>query len=494
MITKWLLVFSLFICTTSYAGNYVYEYDTNCSKGYQYYMSLHLLQGRQYIYKEFGINPYNLMATYISDYEDCLILLFNGNRIDYDQRISHFEERLAVLNKGDENSPWFRFCKAGLYMHWALVNFRFGENLKAATEFRRSYLLIKENERLYPAFENNKIFAGIGEVLTGTIPDNYKWIASILGLRGSVSKGAELLSGFINSHNQNDALQAEAIIYYTYMQFYFLSQKEQVWNYLSSKEFSTDGNLLNTFLKANIALNYRKADVAITTLSQPQNSKEYLNYPIFDFETGSALLYKLDTNCLYYLQRFLKNYKGTTFIKDTWQMMGLSYYMQDKMPQARYCKAYIKNHGTAQVDADKQAQRFSEKGHWPDKTLLEARLLIDGGYYWEALAKLKTIDQKSFSSAADMTEYLLRMGRVWEELKDDYKALQYYRSAINEGKNRPEYFAARAAVQMASVYERQGKKKEALATYEEALNMREHDFQSSIDQLAKAGINRLSGK
>ena len=421
-------------------------------------------------------------------------MLFNGNMVDYEQRISHFDERLAILNKGDENSPWFRFCKAGLYMHWALVNFRFGENLKAATEFRRSYILIKENERLYPAFQYNKIFLGIGEVLTGTIPDNYKWIASVLGLKGSVAKGAELLSGFINSHSQNDALQAEAVIYYTYMQFYFLSQKEQAWNYLCSKAFSTEGNLLNTFLKANIAVNYRKADVAIASLSQEQDNKDYLSYPIFDYETASALLYKLDTNCLFYFQRFLKNYKGSTFIKDTWQMMALSYYMQGKMSQALYCKAYIKDHGTAQVDADKQAQRFSEKGHWPDKTLLEARLLTDGGYYREALAKLKTIDQKSFGSGADMAEYLLRMGRVWEELKDDNKALQYYRSAINEGKDRPEYFAARAALQMAFVYEREGKKKDALASYQEALDMRDHDFQAGIDQQAKAGINRLSGK
>lgn len=355
-----LVFFFLCISYKCFAGNYVYDYNINCSKAYQYYMSLQLEQGRAEIFKEFKANPHNLMATYICDYEDCLLLLFNGSKNDYEQRKSHFDERLSLLNKGDAHSPWFRICKAGVYLHWALVNFRMGENLKATIAFRRSYLLVKENERLFPAFEYNKVLSGIGETLAGTIPDNYKWIASILGVSGSVTKGAGLLSGFVNTHSINDPLQAEAMIYYTYLRFYFLSQKEEAWNYLNSDEFPLQDNLLNLFLKVNIAVNYRKADKAIETIVSAQKNKEYSSFPIFDYEMGTALLCKLDTTCLYYFQRFLKNYRGPTFIKDTWQMMALSYYLQEKMPNARYCKEYIKKHGSAQTDADKQAQRFSE--------------------------------------------------------------------------------------------------------------------------------------
>lgn len=489
-----IVFFFLFASTKSFSGNYVYDYDINCQRAYQCYMSLQLEEGRVLIFKEFKANPYNLMATYICDYEDCLLLLFNGSRYDYEQRRSHFDERMALLNRGDAHSPWFRFCKAGVYMHWALVNFRMGENLKAGIAFRKSYLLVKENERLFPSFEYNKVFSGISEALAGTIPDNYKWIASVLGITGSVTKGEELLSGFINTHTANDPLQAEALIYYTYLRFYFLSQKQEAWDFVNSDQFNIQNNLLNCFVKINIALNFRKADAAIENLASADKNKGYALYPVFDYEMGSALLYKLDTACLYYFQRFLKNYKGTAFVKDTWQMMALCYYMQGKPPNARYCKDYIKKHGSAHEDADKQAQRFSETAAWPDKTMLEARMLTDGGYYTAALDKLRTIDEMSLSKSSEKSEYFFRLGRVCDELRDDYKALRFYETAIEAGRKGHEHFAARAALQMAFIYEREHKAKEALERYTETLSMHDHDFQSSIDQQAKAGINRLSGK
>jgi hypothetical protein len=41
--------------------------------------------------------------------------------------------------------------------------------------------------------------------------------------------------------------------------------------------------------------------------------------------------------------------------------------------------------GTAESDADRQALKDARSGKWPDKTLLESRLLSDGGYFEEAL-------------------------------------------------------------------------------------------------------------
>jgi len=47
---------------------------------------------------------------------------------------------------------------------------------------------------------------------------------------------------------------------------------------------------------------------------------------------------------------------------------------------------------------------------------------------------------------------------------------------------------------MGFVYEHEGKMNDAISKYQECLNMHNHDFQSSIDQQAKAGINRLENK
>jgi hypothetical protein len=45
---------------------------------------------------------------------------------------------------------------------------------------------------------------------------------------------------------------------------------------------------------------------------------------------------------------------------------------------------------------------------------------------------------------------------------------------------------------MAGIYERRGQIAEARRYYELCLSMRGHDFQSNIDQQAKAGLGRLT--
>ena len=179
-----LLLFLLLTATPGLAATYVFDYNTRCHSAYQQYMSLNLSRGTALIRQELTANPYNLMATYLADYEDCLLLLMNGDPADYQQRQGHLQERLKLLANGDDRSPWFRLSKAGVHFHWALVYIRFGENLKAATSFRRSFLLLKENNRLFPGFPQNKIFLGVEEAVVGTIPEDYQWLASIFGMKG----------------------------------------------------------------------------------------------------------------------------------------------------------------------------------------------------------------------------------------------------------------------------------------------------------------------
>jgi len=486
-----LLLLSFFILCKCNASSYKYEYDTNCAKAYAYFTALHIQDGNSIIEAALRSEPTNLLVSYIADYDDCLSLIFNPDPAEYERRKAHFEQRLSLLDKGDENSPWYRFCKAGLYFHWALVYFRQGENVKAAIAFRKSYLLVKENEKKFPAFIYNNVFAGVGEALAGAIPDSYKWFASIFGIKGSIRKGGDLLSAFIIIHTDKDFLYTEAVIYRTYLLFYLLQQKEIAWQYLNTEHFSVENNLFNAFVKSNIALNYKKADIAIQTLKIAERSKDYDQLPMLDYQMAYGLLYKQDTGCLYYFQRFLKHNKGKDFIKDTWQIMALEYYVLGKMPNARYCREQINKVGRTQVDVDKQAQRFYQTSHWPARELVQARMLIEGGYFEQALDVLLKTDYKGYHNIADKLEYSFRMGRVYDELGKTDMALQCYSVVIEAGRNRTEYFAARAALQMAFIYEHTGKTKQAIAKYEEVLTMRNHDFQASIDQQAKAGINRL---
>lgn len=456
-------------------------------------MALHLDEGTAELVQEIKENPYNAMATYLADYHDCLLLLFNGNKTDYEQRKGHMDSRLSILDRGDNRSPWFLLCKAGIYLHWAFVDIRMGENFKAATYFRKSFILLKENRKKFPSFEYNNIFWGLETAAVGAIPDDYKWIASIFGMRGDVKRGLNDMGSFINTHTAQDPLRNEAVIFYNYFRFYLLSQHQEAWNYINSNQFPVNNNLLNLFVRMNIAVNYRKADVAIQSIKLAQQDARYNDYPILDYELGSALFLKLNLNCINTFQRFLSRYKGNFFVKDTWQKIAYAYYMQGNMRDAEAAKDKIKTEGTTSVDADKQALRFAKNGEWPNKTLLEARLLTDGGYAKQALDKISSIRESTLDVAGKL-EYYFRLGRIYDELGSEAKALQYYQAAINLGREREEHFAARSALQMAFIYEQEGKINDALNKYKECVSMQDHDFKNSIDQQAKAGINRLTVK
>lgn len=480
------------ICSTK--ANYFFAYDNQCQKAYKYYMALQFEEGDAALRQALINNPRNVMATYIADYKDCLLLLFNGDKKDFDQLHHHLDQRLELIERGDKNTPWYRLCKGGLYMHWAFVHLRMGDNFKAATTFRKSFIILKENQRLYPSFEYDDIFFGLENAVVGTIPDDYKWIASFLGMKGNVKKGVEQIERFLDRHTPQDAMYAEAQVFYAYLKFYLLSQQDEAWQYVNSNGFSISNNLLFGFVRANIALNYRKADAALQTLKHMQGLDDYKRFPVLDYEVGAALLHKLEPAAIGYFNRFLSAYRGKLFIKDTWQKKAYAYYLQGDEQQALQCREAIKRYGTTDVDADKQAQRFAEQNVWPQTLLLQARLLIDGGYYQQALTKLSGKTEGEMGGITDKAEYNFRLGRAYDELGNDSKALEYYNRAISLGRERKEHFAARSSLQVGFIYEKRGNAALALASYKACLGMPVQDYKNSIFQQAKAGINRLTVK
>lgn len=493
---KYLLLLIILVgnCRSVIAGQYHYRYTENCRDAYQYYMALRPEDGRQMIKKELIADPYNLTATYISDYEDCLLLLFNGNRVDYEQLKRHQQDRLKLMERGDEQSPWHRLCQAGIYMHWAFVHLRFNENFKAGTSFRKSFLLLKENQRLFPGFEYDDIFLGIEEATVGSLPDNYKWIASIFGMRGNIHNGAGKVKKFVDQHRPGDPFYDEAVIYYAYMSYYLLSDKDEAWRTVNAKNFDTDNNLVNSFVKINIAINYRKAAYAEDMLLKASKSGNYDRYPIFDYEYGYALLHGLDHAAVGKFRKFLNTYKGSIFVKDAWQKMAYAYYLQGNGKMAEYCRKKILTEGSAITDSDKQALRFAQQTNWPHATLLKVQLLTDGGYYTKAERILSGTTIEDYKTTPLQLEYFFRLARVNDELGNTSTAITYYSKAIEAGRSRPEQFAARSALMAGLLYERLRQNKKALNMFEQALSMDDHDFKNSIDQQAKAGINRLSGK
>jgi hypothetical protein len=494
----------LFLCVFSSASCLAapchFSYDAACSQAYQHLLAMRFAEAHTALAVATRTDPQNLIPTYLADYEDCIVLLMNCDQQEYDARSAHLDQRLTTIDKGDKQSPWYRFCKAGIYLHWAIISVRFGEQFKAACNFHKSFNLLKENAELFPQWEYNTVFSGLQRAVVGSLPPTYRWLASVMGMRGNIREGYAKLASFVDMHHAGDPIYDEAILYYIYVRYYLLMEQDAAWAYLSNTHFSTTGNLLNAYVKTHIALDHHKTDAALATLSEATAMPASRSYPVFSYQYGIALLDRVDTSCLPSFRQFLATNHSTQYIKDTWQKMAIAYYVSNQQASGNYCLAQVLARGEASIDADRQAQRFAQSGIWPQKELLSARLLSDGGYYDRAYTVLASIDQSLLATPSQKAEYHYRLGRIYEQYISGRKGAIYYklamtnyRAAINIGKDLHDQFAARAALQSGRIFEYLQLKSEAIAQYRLCLDMPRHDFQNSIDLQAKAGINRLEG-
>jgi tetratricopeptide (TPR) repeat protein len=315
-------------------------------------------------------------------------------------------------------------------------------------------------------------------------------------MKGSISGGMQLMQNFLNSNDQWAKLfENEATFYYCYLKFHLENKPEEVLEYIKANRLDVVNNHLFTYLSANLGLNNKQSSYARNIILNRNKSAEYINTSVWDFEMGYAELYKLDfTDAANYFERFVKNFKGKFYLKDALQKLSWAYYLQGNMQAAENARQRLLRTGSTDTDADKKANKEAKTAIWPNSTLLKARLLNDGGYHKEALSILHGKTNKDFTKPEDALEFTYRVARIYDDIGNDEAAIKAYESAIKLGSNRREYYAARAALQIGFILEKRNQKGAAITWFEKCIAMEDHDYEDSIEQKAKAGIQRCKGQ
>jgi len=333
------------------------------------------------------------------------------------------------------------------------------------------------------------------QVVAGTIPDGYKWIAGLFGIKGSINKGMALMHTVINSNDGYARLFAnEAAFYYSYVMFYVQNQPDKVFQFINQKKFDLVNNHLLAYMAANLAINNKMNEYARNIIQNRNNSPAYLQTPIWNFELAYVQLRHLElADATKNFEYFISHFKGKFYVKDACEKLSWCYYLQGNIEAANKARQMVLKRGNTDTDADKEANKNAKSGRWPNPLLLKARVLNDGGYNDQALTLLQTKNINEFTDATDKLEYTYRTGRIYDDLNKDDAAIKNYLTAISLGISRTEYYASRAALQIGMIYEKQGNKSLAIQYYTKCLEMANHDYKDSIDQKAKSGIARCSG-
>lgn len=491
-----MLFLGLLLCFAFAKAEKVYEFNTTCQQAYREITQLKLNNGLALIQKAKLQNPDNLIPLVLESYIDFFTLFFNEDPAEFKTREPKFDERIEALKKGPDNSPFYNFCLGVVYLHKAGIYLKFDKQFKAGIDFQTGYKYLKQNKKLYATFVPNQLLFGGLQATVGTIPKSYKWIAGILGIKGSISEGMKTVNGFVNSSDPWARLMFnEAIFLDCYLMFYIENKKEESLQLMETKKLDVVNNHLFTYMAANLGINNKKTEYAKNIILNRNKSAEYMPTTVWDFQLGFVYLNHLQTGeAIKYFDNYIRNFKGKFYVKDVYQKLSWCYYLQGNMAAAEEARKNVLSKGATISDADKQAYKDAKTAVWPNAVLLKARLLNDGGYNYEAVNILQGKSTSSFTKEVEQLEYCYRIARINDDLKNDDAAIAFYLKTIAIGINRTEYYAARAALQIGMIYERKGDKKNAITYFEKCLEMDDHDYKNSLDQRAKSGIARCKGE
>ncbi|GAB3571192.1 hypothetical protein GCM10027578_29010 [Spirosoma luteolum] len=441
--------------------------------------------------------PSNGVAIFLADYADMLMLTTSDDDRLFASLSRREDDRIRQLSALDERSPWQRVLQAEVRLHWAFCKLKFGKELSASWDVIRAYRLLTENQQLFPAFTPTYKSLGTLQIMIGSVPDAYAWVARLLGLRGSIAQGQQLLL----RARQDPVFGLEARLIDLMIRAYVLSFGESDERALQQLVADHPDNLLLHFFGATIAQKNGHGEQALAYLSRRPTGPAYRPLPIVDNILGDIYLqkgqYATADACF---GRFLANYRGQNFLKDSYYKRFLCHWLAGQPDSAgRPLLARVLQTGRTTVESDKAAQRFAEgylkRGPTPNQALLmRARLACDGGFTDQALGYLRPYSEARFSGLPEQAEFNYRMGRIQQRRNAPDAAIPYFVRALalsDAYDGAPLSFGATSALQLGYIYKQKNDRTRARSFFERALAQKNHEYKNSIDNKARAGLSGL---
>jgi tetratricopeptide (TPR) repeat protein len=471
----------------------------NLARAYEEATKLRISVARQYVAKEKNNKALTASAfgVYVENYADMVTLLVSDDSQLFAQLGSRQDQRLELLNELPDTSPYQRFLKAEIRLHWAFVKMKFGKEAGASWDIIKAYKLLDENARLFPDFVSNYKSLGLLHVLIGSAPQNYQWVAKLLGLRGNIQQGLREVNLVI----QKDSLfKTEAQLIDILLHAYVLKYTEKQNNILKQLLENESDNLLLHFFGVTVSMKDGRGQQALDFLEKRPVSPTYLAFPFLEYLKGEILLQKGEYAAAEaQLNRFLGQYKGQNFVKDTYWKLFLCRWLTNDDAAARLYIQKVLATGQTVVESDKAAQQFAQnfgagRVNIAQKTLLKARLAFDGGYLESALQTLKPLSESQFATPRDRAEFNYRLGRVHQRRGELEAAIPRFERAIALSVPEHFYFGATSALQMGYICQIKNQKSKAVTYFEQALSYPKHEYKNSTDNKARAALTEMGVK
>lgn len=483
-----------FFFTSSFGQHNPYQLTPTLQQAYAEVFKLKVSSARALLQKEKSTGPQKAFAVYVEDYADMVTLLVSDEKRLFEQLATNEDARLDYLDDLPDNSPHQRLYQAEIRLHWAFIKLKFGKEVSACWDIIRAYRLLEENAKKYPDFISTYKSLGMLHVLIGSAPQNYQWVTKLLGLRGNIPQGMREIKTII----QKDPLFGpEARLVELLLQAYILTYAEPQNAALLTFVNGEEDNLLLHFFGTTVSMKDGRGEQALKLLNRRPIGRDYLAFPFLDYLKGEILLQKGQYDeARTQFKRFLAQYKGQNYLKDTHMKLFLSHWLDGEENLAMPYLDRVPAVGTGYVEADKFAEKFAKSFRKKEvsgqqKALMKARLAFDGGYLPEAAQALKPYSESLFTTPYDKAEFHYRWGRILQRQNQAEASIAHYERAIALSRPQDLYFGATSALQLGYMYQAKGNRAKAIEHFTQALSYPKHEYKNSVDNKARAALTLM---
>lgn len=471
-------------------------FSPKLQKAYFEIQKLRLPAARELLDDERAVNPDNPFISYLDSYADLHYLLIAEDRPRYKAFTQQQDKRLDQVGKLSEKSPYKRFFQADIRLHSAFAKLKFGNEVSGSWEIIKAYRLLEDNRKKFPAFTPTLKSLGLLHVLVGSIPENYTWIAKILGLKGNITQGIRELREVVK---EEPFFKQEAELVDLLLHAYTLQLSPEQQARIRQWPQEQPDNLLLHFFATTVLMKENRSEEASHFLADAPAGKEYMPFPFLNYLRGEIALQSGDYDDAFAAYaRFLKQYAGFNYIKDSYFKMFMCRWLAGRDQEAAGYMQKVTQTGSTIVEADQFAERiakeFGEEKISPrQKVLYKARYATDGGYFPKAWDLIKTVSEKSFGTTNEKAEFNYRMARILQKSGRTNECVPFYDRSITLGQADAGAggFAASSALQMGYIYQKKADNQKAVMYFKKAMSFKKHEYKNSIDNKARAALTEL---
>ncbi len=475
---KWigLLICPFFVLTQN---------SVNCQtfipKAYQKALDLQFQESRNLIQE--GIDsqiPH--LDLYIANFNDILELFFSEDEARYEELSKNEKVRIKVLDNSSIDSPYIRFLRAEIKLQWAFTKLKFGDQWSAAWSLRNAYRTIKRNIKRYPDFALNQKSLGLLHIIFGAIPSRYQWILGLFGLEGNVISGLEELATI---SNVNSVFALEARLTMALVNAYLLERPTDALNFVDG---SGDHSDTENYIRALLLMKNHQSDSARVILQNQKSEVPIFSYLIGEtyFQQGAYLEAKA------YYERFLEQFRGNNNVKDAYFKVGLCFLFLNEKDQFEDFRQKALSSGKSWSEVDKNASDLLESIATENKSLIQLRYAIDGGFLQRSDSLISVLEMIRLPHY-DKIEFDYRKARKSHLERKIQQAISGYEEIIKSDNQIPEnYFAPNSLLQLGYIYLEQSDSAKAKMYLERVLEFRKHPYKNSLDSKAKIALSQIN--